>query len=91
MGEIDRQRIAAVRVLEALGYQYRAGEWRAPFTLALADEADTMYALLTEMANDLIGCVEGSSDDDKLNGIVTVLRAYEAKRWPDGKEPGGKG
>src|SRR5258706_12186902 len=87
MGEIDRKRIAAVRVLEALGYAYRAGEWRIPVALPLSDEADAMYAVLVGLADDLMGCVEGSGDDDKLNGIVTVLQAYEAKRWPDGKEP----
>jgi hypothetical protein len=91
MGDIDRQRIAAVRTLEALGYVYRAGEWRAAVTLPLADEGDAMYALLTELADDLIGCAEGSPEDDDLQRIVRVLQTDEAKRWPTGNEPGGKG
>jgi hypothetical protein len=38
-----------------------------------------------------VGCVEGFADEDELNGIVSILQDYEAKRWPNGKEPGGKG
>jgi hypothetical protein len=30
MSVIDRQRIAAVKALEALGHVYRDGRWRAP-------------------------------------------------------------
>jgi hypothetical protein len=32
MTNIDNQRIAAVRVLDALGYTFLAGEWTAPMT-----------------------------------------------------------
>jgi hypothetical protein len=32
--DIDRQRIAAVRVLEALGYSYRNNEWLPPAAVA---------------------------------------------------------
>ncbi len=91
MGEIDRQRVAAVRTLEALGYTYRVGEWQAPFGLALSGEADAMYALLVEQADVLLGCPEDTAEDDELQRITAVLQAYEAKRWPGGKERGGKG
>lgn len=30
MSEIDRQRIAAVRILESIGYCFRAGRWHLP-------------------------------------------------------------
>jgi hypothetical protein len=32
-----------------------------------------------------------SPEEAELEGIVNAIQAYEAKRWPDGKEPGGKG
>jgi hypothetical protein len=28
---------------------------------------------------------------DDLKTIVDLIKAYESKRWPLGKEPGGKG
>jgi hypothetical protein len=29
--------------------------------------------------------------EKKLESIVNAIEAYEAKRWPEGKIPGGKG
>jgi hypothetical protein len=34
---------------------------------------------------------EGSEQEAELRTIADVLERYEAKRWPEGKEPGGKG
>jgi hypothetical protein len=34
---------------------------------------------------------ENSSDDSELIAIGEAIEAYELKRWPEGKEPGGKG
>ena len=39
----------------------------------------------------LLGCVEGSEEEAELKLIAETVMAYEAKRWPDGKVPGGKG
>jgi hypothetical protein len=97
--DIDKQRISAVRTLEALGYSYSNGEWLPsgavtgavgaplPFTA----EADAMHGMLMLRADALTGCTESSEEETELQAVVDLLEAYELKRWPLGKEPGGKG
>jgi hypothetical protein len=94
--DIDRQRIAAVRALKALGFSYQNGTWLPPVPtsaqlLPLIPEVDAMHGALMRRADALAGCTEGSDQAAELEAIADVLEAYEAKRWPDGKEPGGKG
>jgi hypothetical protein len=99
VSNIDKQRVAAVRKLEALGYGYQGGEWAPASAKAAAAgprslmtaEADAMHAVLVRRADALEGCLEGSEDEAELKVIVGVIEAYEALRWPLGKEPGGKG
>ena len=50
-----------------------------------------MHALLVLRADKLDGCVEGSEEVTELRMLTEVVTAYEEKRWPDGKVPGGKG
>jgi hypothetical protein len=89
MSSIDRQRIAAVQVLEAMGFIFVGGKWQSPRSWAplVMPEADAMHALLVRRADAL----EGSQEEQELAALVASIEAYEAKRWPDGKEPGGKG
>jgi hypothetical protein len=99
VSNIDKQRVAAVRKLEALGYSYQGGEWvpasapaaaAGPRSLTTA-ESDAMHGVLVQRADALEGCTEGSDEDAELKRVVDAIEAYEAKRWPAGKEPGGKG
>ena len=92
--DIDKQRIAAVRVLESLGYTYRNEEWvtgSGPNVQPLMAEADALHGVLMNRADALMGCTEGSDEEAELKATVDAIEAYEAKRWPNGKEPGGKG
>jgi hypothetical protein len=93
--DIDRQRIAAVRALETLGYSYRAGGWMAPVgaatPLSLLAKADAMHGALMRRADALAGCTDGSDEEAEIRATVDAIEAYEIKRWPLGKEPGCKG
>jgi hypothetical protein len=52
---------------------------------------DAIHAVLLRHADTLEGCTEGSPEESELESIVDAIEAYEAKRWPNGKTPGGKG
>jgi hypothetical protein len=100
--DIDRKRIAAVRALEALEYAYNGGEWFAPASaasacsvattpLSLLAKADAMHGALMRRADALAGCTEGSDGEAEIRATVDAIEAYQIKRWPLGKEPGGVG
>jgi hypothetical protein len=93
MTNVDKQRFAAVQVLDELGYTFISGEWRVPAgaTASIIPEADAMLALLMARADELGACTEGSAEEKELETIVNAIEAYEVKRWPEGKIPGGKG
>ena len=83
--------------LEALGYSFQDGEWVPPLAPAVTmqqsalAESDAIHSALVQRADALEGCLEGSEEERELAAITDVIEAYEAKRWPDGKIPGGKG
>ena len=96
MINIDRQRVAAVQKLEALGYRYQGEEWvlAAAVTqqsMLLTAESDALHGALVRRADALEGFTRGSAEEAELDGIVDVIESYEAARWPLGKEPSGKG
>ena len=96
--DIDRQRIAAVRKLRELGFICVTGQWvpavavsAPPPQIPTLPEADAMHAALVRRADAFSGCQEGSEEEADLQAIAGVLEGYETRRWPDGKERGGKG
>ena len=88
---IDRQRIEAVKVLEAMGYRFRGDAWLSPDATGGSPEADAMNALLVHRADQLEGCIEGSPEEQEYSSIISAVVVYERKRWPEGKIRGGKG
>jgi hypothetical protein len=89
MSTIDKQRINAVRSMEALGYSFDGIAWNGTTggtpTSGTDTEADAMHSLLVLRADKLVGGTEGSDEELELKLIADAVSAYEAKRWPDGK------
>ena len=88
---VDRMRVAAVEVLKGLGYTWDGTQWKSSGGEPAWPEADRLHALLMDRAEVLSGCIEDSPEEDELKAIAEALEAYEERRWPDGKIPGGKG
>jgi len=79
---IDKQRVAAVRKLEELGYTFAAGDWMHPTNDAAPAPAitDALHGLLVRRADDLEGCTEGSDEERELAAITDAIEAYKAIR-----------
>jgi hypothetical protein len=94
MSNIDKQRVAAVRKLEQLGYTFAAGEWHAPARMTApaptSAQANAMPAVLVQRDEEREGCPEGSEKECEFATITDAVEAYEAVRWPNGKVDGGK-
>ena len=63
MSTIDKQRIAAVRKLEQLGYTFAGDDWmhQANDASAVAPTiTDELHAMLMKRADDLEGCAPGN-------------------------------
>ena len=92
MSNIDKQRVAAVRKLEQLGYTFAAGDWMHPANDTAAPAiTDALHALLVARADAISMPNEGSPEEAELAYITDAVEAYEAVRWPYGKTDGGKG
>ena len=87
MNNLDKQISDAEQDLDAFAH----GDFTPDWAQLLQTPADKMHALLVERADALMGCTEGSPEEAELATLTDAIEAYEAVRWPDGKEPGGKG
>jgi hypothetical protein len=81
MIDIDKQRVAAVRKLEQLGYRFDGSEWVAPTPATATNQsilaaADAVLAALVLRADALEGCPEGSVEEAELAVISDVIDAY---------------
>ena len=91
---VDRQRIRAVELLAALGYNWRDGKWIAE---GCDDDrrrvavAESMHGVLMDRLEALAGCTEGSAEEAELVEVCAQLDEYETLLWPEGKIIGGKG
>ena len=51
------------------------------------DDADALHAALMQRADALAGFQEGSGEEAELKSIFDAIEAYEARRWPLGRDP----
>jgi hypothetical protein len=51
------------------------------------DEADRMFTLLVKREAELAECRPGSPEEEEFDRLVSTIEAYEAKRWPRGRQP----
>jgi hypothetical protein len=91
MNTIDRQIMSAARALEDDEPPTRFPPLAAAAPSPMLRAGDTMHAVLVSRADALMGCTEGSPEEEELASITDAIEAYEAVRWPEGKIPGGKG
>ena len=67
MSMIDRQRIAAVKAMEAMGYTFDGNGWNVPTASAdcqaLAAEADALHSLLVVRAGRVTDAVRELVED----------------------------
>ena len=56
----------------------------------LTAEADLMHGMLVTRADALEGFTENSPEETEYAAIAELVEMYEAKRWPEGREPKGK-
>lgn len=50
------------------------------------DEADRMFTLIVKRAVELAEYRPGSPEEEEFDRLVNI-EAYEAKRWPGGRQP----
>jgi hypothetical protein len=50
-----------------------------------------MHGALMRRTEGLGSCMEISDEEAELRETIDAIEAYEGKRWPLGREPGGKG
>jgi hypothetical protein len=79
MSLIDRQRVEAVRLLEAQGYAFEAGRWKPPVGGTQATlEGDAIHAAMVRRIEAITGC---AGHEVELESLSIAINAYESVRW----------
>jgi hypothetical protein len=79
--DLDRQRIAAIGLLEAMGYRYQSGKWEpsASAPLPLTWEVDALHGMVIRRADALAGCTEGSDEETEFKAISRCARGLRGQ------------
>lgn len=80
MSRIDRQRVEAVRFLEAQGYTFEDGVWKQPAGggAGPAPEGDVIHAMMVRRAEAIAG---RAGHEVELESLTIAINAYESIRW----------
>jgi hypothetical protein len=79
MSFIDRQRIEAVRMLEARGYTFEDGSWKPPAGGAQpALEGDAIHVMMVRRVEAITDC---AGHELELESLTVAIKAYEYVRW----------
>jgi len=80
MSRIDRQRIEAVRFLEAQSYTFEDGVWKPPPSGGglPAPEGDAIHAMMVRRVEAITGC---AGHEVELESLMIAINAYESIRW----------
>ena len=79
MSAIDRQRVEAVRFLEARGYTFEDGSWKPPAGGAQpALEGDSIHDMMVRRVKAITGC---AGHELELESLTIAIKAYEYTRW----------
>jgi hypothetical protein len=79
MNLIDRQRVEAVRSLEAQGYAFEDGCWKPAVGSAQPiPEGDAIHAMMVRRVEAIAGCV---GHEVELESLTIAINAYESMRW----------
>ena len=79
MSRIDRQRVEAVRFLEAHGYAFEDGRWKhAVGSAPAALEGDAIHAMMVQRAQAIAG---HAGHEVELESLTIAISAYESVRW----------
>jgi len=79
MSLIDRQRVEAVRFLEAQGYAFEEGGWKPIVGNTSATlEGDAIHAMMVRRAEAIAGHPDHEAEFESL---TIAINAYESVRW----------
>jgi hypothetical protein len=79
MSLIDRQRVEAVRLLEAQGYAFEDGVWKQRgYCDQPTPEGDAIHAMMVRRVEAIAGC---AGREVELEALTIAINAYESVRW----------